>query len=274
MQLNTNMPALFAQRALQRHGMDVADSLRRLSSGLRISSARDDAAGVAISDGMDSQLRGMRQANRNINDGVSLLQTAEGALGTITEIFQRVRELAVQAASDTNNANDREAMQLEAASLILEAKRSVEGTNYNGIALLDGSFSSHLQIGANAGDLLQLGIPSIFRTEADGYDPGSIQLTSHDDATRALTFIDAQILHIDMVRARMGAMQNRLGYASANNDTMAENLAGSRSAILDTDFAAETARLTRSQILQQAAMAMLAQANSQPRLILELLRSL
>jgi len=274
MQLNTNTPALFAQRALERHGMDIADSLRRLSSGLRISSARDDAAGLAISDRMSAQLRGMQQANRNINDGISLLQTGEGALGTITDIFQRVRELAVQAASDTNNAQDRMAMQLEASALLLEAKRMVADTNYNGITLLDGSFSSHLQIGSNAGDLLQLGIPSIFHVNADGYNPTSIDLTSHADATKALTFLDEQILHIDMVRARMGAMQNRLGYASSNNSTMAENLAASRSAILDTDFAAETARLTRSQILQQAAMAMLAQANSQPRLILNLLRSI
>ncbi|MGB9991589.1 flagellin N-terminal helical domain-containing protein [Massilia sp. SM-13] len=270
----TNTPALFALRAIERHGMDVADSLRRLSSGLRMSSARDDAAGLAISERMGSQLRGMQQANRNINDGISLLQTGEGALGTITDIFQRVRELAVQAASDTNNAQDRMAIQLEASALLLEAKRMVEDTNYNGISLLDGSFSSHLQIGANAGDLLQLGIPSIFHVDADGYNPTSIDLTSHADATKALTFLDEQILHIDMVRARMGAMQNRLGYASSNNATMAENLAASRSAILDTDFAAETARLTRSQILQQAAMAMLAQANSQPRLILNLLRSI
>jgi len=238
----TNTPALFALRAIERHGMDVADSLRRLSSGLRMSSARDDAAGLAISERMGSQLRGMQQANRNINDGISLLQTGEGALGTITDIFQRVRELAVQAASDTNNAQDRMAIQLEASALLLEAKRMVEDTNYNGISLLDGSFSSHLQIGANAGDLLQLGIPSIFHVDADGYNPTSIDLTSHADATKALTFLDEQILHIDMVRARMGAMQNRLGYASSNNATMAENLAASRSAILDTDFAAETAQ--------------------------------
>src|SRR6218665_1443697 len=133
MQLNTNTPALFAQRALERHGMDVADSLRRLSSGLRINSARDDAAGLAISERMGAQLRGMQQANRNINDGISLLQTGGGALGTITEIFQGVRELAVQAANDTNNAQDRMAIQLEASALILEARRMVEDTSYNGI---------------------------------------------------------------------------------------------------------------------------------------------
>lgn len=274
MQLNTNPQSLFAQRALERHGMDVTASLQRLSSGLRLNAARDDAAGLAISERMTSQLRGLDQANRNISDGISLLQTAEGALGSITDIFQRVRELAVQAANDTNNAQDRASIQLEAWSLIVEAQRAVRESRFNGINLLDGSFSSNLQMGPRDEDALLLGIPFIFRKEPDGYSVGDIQLTSHADATKALAFIDAQILQIDMVRARLGAMQSRLDYASSNNATMMENLAASRSAIADTGFAAETARLTRSQILQQAAMAMLAQANSGPGMILQLLRRL
>ncbi|QGZ39957.1 flagellin [Pseudoduganella flava] len=267
MTLNTNVSSLFAQRALTRSGMDVTTSLQRLSSGLRINSAKDDAAGLAISERMTSRLRGLAQAGRNINDGISLTQTAESALGQIGDNFQRIRELAVQAANDTNNASDRRAIQLEADELVKENQRLVVDTRFNGMALLDGSFSGAIQASERAGDLLMFQIAAVFTHEDEDID-----MSDHAGATLALQYIDSKIDFIDIERARLGAMQNRLTYAYNNVSMTSENLAASRSRILDTDFAAEAANLTRAQILQQAGSAMLAQANSMPNQILQLLR--
>lgn len=267
MHLNTNVNSLFAQRALARAGMDVATSLQRLSSGLRINSAKDDAAGLAIAGRMTSRLRGLDQAGRNINDGISLAQTAEGALAQIGDNFQRIRELAVQAANDTNNHSDRAAIQLETDELVKENRRIVTDTRFNGIALLDGSFAGAIQVGDRAGDLLMFAIAAVFTHEDEAIDMGS-----HAGATAALTYIDSKIDFIGIERARLGAMQNRLTYAYNNTRVMAENLTASRSRIVDTDFAAEAATMTRAQILQQAASAMLSQANAMPNQILQLLR--
>ncbi|MCE3264801.1 MAG: flagellin FliC [Pseudoduganella sp.] len=241
--------------------------MQRLSSGLRINSAADDAAGLAIAERMSAELRGRRAASRNINDGVSMAQVAEGALGTVMENYQRIRELAVQAANDTYSANDRMAMQLEASALLLEIKRIAEDTNFNGIPLLGGGAVLQLQLGPREGDTLPLAVPALWSQEA-----GDISLLSHADATAALQQLDARMAAIANMRGMLGAAQNRLGYAATHNDIMAENLAAARSRIMDVDYAAETAELARRQILQQAAMAMLAQASAAPRLVLQLLR--
>lgn len=267
MTLNTNVASLFAQRALARAGSDVETSLRRLSSGLRINSAKDDAAGLAISSRMTSRMQGLTQAGRNINDGISLAQTAESGIGQLGDIFQRVRELAVQAANDTNNASDRAAIQTETNELMSESRRIASVTRFNGIALLDGSFNGSIQASERAGDLLTITISAMFTP-----DDEDIDMNSHDGATAALKFIDRKLEFFNLERARLGAVQNRLTYAYSNTSMTYENLASARSQILDTDFAAEAASLTRAQILMQAASAMLAQANSMPNQILTLLR--
>jgi flagellin len=265
--LNTNVNSLFAQRSLARAGADVSTAMQRLSSGRRINSAKDDPAGLAIAERMTAQLRGLSQAGRNINDGISLAQTAEGAIGQLGENYQRIRELAVQAANDTNNAGDRRAIQLEVNQLILENRRIVADTRFNGIALLDGSFAGSIQTSDRAGDTIDFSIDAmVTREDAD------IDMTSHAGATAALEFIDRKLEFLNTQRASLGAMQNRLGYAHDNAAMTAENLEAARSRILDTDYAAETAALARGLILQQVASAMLAQANSMPNLILQLLR--
>jgi flagellin len=265
--INTNVNALFAQRMLVRSGSDVETSLRRLSSGLRINSAKDDAAGLAIADRMTSRLRGLDQAGRTINDGISIAQTAESALGQIGDNFQRIRELAVQAANDTNNASDRRAIQTETDELVKENRRIVEDSRFNGLMLLDGSFKGAIQAGDKVGDLLTFTIPAVFTNEDEDIDMGD-----HAGATLALEYIDAKLGFLNTERARLGAVQERLSYAYENAASMREHLAESRSRIADTDFASEASSLTRAQILQQAGNAMLAQANSMPNQILQLLR--
>ncbi|MYN00615.1 flagellin FliC [Pseudoduganella sp. DS3] len=265
--INTNIDALRAALNMQRHSDAIAKSMQRLSSGLRINSAADDAAGLAIAERMTSELRGRRMAASNINDGISMAQVAEGALGSVMESYQRIRELAVQAASDTYNANDRMAMQLETSALLMEIKRVAEDTNFNGTRLLDGSAVVQLQLGPDDGDTLPLAVPALWSKEA-----GDISMMSHDDATAALKQVDARMAGIANMRAMLGATQNRLGYAAAHNDIMTENLAAARSRIMDVDYAAETAELARRQILHQAAIAMMSQATAGPRLVLQLLR--
>ena len=267
MRINTNVDALRVALNIQRHGDAIAKSLQRLSSGLRINSAADDAAGLAIAERMSAELRGRQAASRNIGDGISMAQVAEGALGSVMENYQRIRELAVQAASDTYNANDRMAMQLEASALLLEIKRTAEDTSFNGTRLLDGGAVVPLQLGPGDGDTLPLVVPAVWSREA-----GDISLLSHADATAALQQLDARMAGIANMRGMLGATQNRLGYAAAHNDLMAQNLAAARSRIMDVDYAWETAQLARHQILQQAAMAMMAQATAGPRLVLQLLR--
>ncbi|TWI61568.1 flagellin [Pseudoduganella lurida] len=263
----TNVNSLFAQRALARAGADTTTVLQRLSSGLRINSAKDDAAGLAISDRMTSRLRGLTQAGRNLNDGISLTQTAESAIGQLGDNFQRIRELAVQAANDTNNASDRDAIQQETNELVKENRRIVAVTRFNGIALLDGSFHGSIQASERAGDVIPIHIAAMFTAQEEDIDMGS-----HAGATAALKYIDGKLDFFNLQRASLGAMQNRLGRAYDNASNAFTNLSDARSRILDTDYAAEAATLTRSQILQQAASAMLAQANSMPNQILTLLR--
>jgi flagellin len=265
--LNTNVDSLFVQRALARSTAEATTAIQRLSSGLRINSARDDPAGLAIAQRMSAQLRGLSQAGRNLNDGISVAQTAEGAIGELGNNYQRIRELAVQAANDTNNVNDRLAIQIEANQLILENRRIVAETRFNGIALLDGSYAGAIQASDRAGDTIDFTIgAAVTREDAD------IDMSSHAGATSALQYLDRKLEAINQQRASLGAMQSRFTYAYSNAMMASENLAAARSRIMDTDYAAEASKLTRAQILQQAGFAMLAQANSMPRMILQLLR--
>jgi flagellin len=267
MVLNTNLNSLFAQRSLARAGADVATAMQRLSSGRRINAAKDDPAGLAIAERMTAQIRGLGQAGRNINDGISLAQTAEGAIGQLGDNYQRIRELAVQAANDTNNTEDRLAIQLETSQLILENRRIVADTRFNGMALLDGSFAGSIQASDRAGDTIGFTIAAMVT-----HEDADIDMRSHAGATAALQAVDRKLEFLNTQRASLGAMQNRLTYAYGNAAMAAENLEAARSRILDTDYAAETATLARGLILQQVATAMLAQANSMPNLILQLLR--
>ena len=380
--INTNIASLTAQRNLNVSQNSLNTSLQRLSSGLRINSAKDDAAGLAISERFTAQIRGLNQAARNANDGVSLAQTAEGALAEVTNNLQRIRELAVQSSNATNSQSDRDALQTEVTQLLNEIDRVADSTAFNGVKLLDGSFTAAVfQVGANAGDTITIASTTDANTAALGsvatnttaglsvaasgltgfataiaaggvtingtdigaiagagsaaeragqlvnainnvsqttgvgasYDGATGQLTLNsaasfiiagttNDATEAgfvnatfatvttatgidtltvsnfagaqsaIALIDSSLTEINSARATLGAVQNRFESVVRSVQTTAENLSASRSRIVDTDFAAETANLSRAQILQQAGTAMLAQANSLPQNVLALLQ--
>jgi len=377
--INTNVMSLNAQRNLTTSGSQLATALQRLSSGLRINSAKDDAAGLAITERMTSQIRGLNQAVRNANDGISLAQTAEGALGEIANNLQRIRELAVQASNASNSQSDREALNAEVQQLLAEIDRVANTTQFNNVKILDGSFTGQVfQVGANAGETISVGAIIDANTAAigsvdvakstinvssltdfntaiaaggltiNGVDIGAIDaassadhraqqlisainakyaetgvsaelsadgtqivltgagnieiagstndaavagwanddtiaaaptsgistlnVTTFGDAQTAIRQVDEALTQINSARADLGAVQNRFVSVVANLQTAAENLSASRSRILDADFAAETAALTRAQILQQAGTAILAQANAVPQNVLSLLR--
>jgi flagellin len=371
--INTNLMSLNAQRNLNASQGAMAVAVQRLSSGLRINSARDDAAGLAISERFSTQIRGLNQAARNANDAISLAQIAEGALGEITNNLQRIRELAVQAANASNSASDREALQKEVAQLQAEIQRVATQTEFNGTKLLDGSFlGQNFQVGANAGQLINVGsianaqtndlgngnfaanvsgaavstgavsgltingvtienvnitavnnanaqkladainkkmdqtgvyavangtgvqLQSIFAdkdtivggnvtnsglstTTVTAASGAAVQVEDLDVSTflgaqRAISIVDKALTTVNSARADLGAIQNRFSSVVSNLSTAAENMSASRSRIMDADYAAETAALTRAQILQQAGVAMLAQANAVPQNVLTLLR--
>lgn len=268
--INTNVMSLNAQRNLSSSSNDLGTSIQRLSTGLRINSAKDDAAGLAISERFTSQIRGLNQAVRNANDGISLAQTAEGAMVEVTNNLQRIRELAVQSANGTNSASDQDALQAEVTERLAEIDRIATQTDFNGTALLDGTFSAvDFQVGANAGDTIQ--ITAINDMQTAGLSVDAVDIGDGGDASAAITSIDAALATVNSDRAYLGAVQNRFESTIANLQTTSENLSASRSRIQDTDFAAETANLTRGQILQQAGTAMLAQANAAPQNVLSLL---
>ena len=380
--INTNVMSLNAQRNLSTSGSALATSLQRLSSGLRINSAKDDAAGLAISERFSTQIRGLNQAARNANDGISLSQTAEGAYGEIANNLQRIRELSVQSANATNSSTDRAALQSEVTQLLQEIDRVANQTSFNGVKLLDGSFTSAVfQVGANAGETVTVsglqdaniaalssvtsasgqssavtaidtltavgagalvingtdvgagigaagsasqrvgqvvdainnyssthGVNAAFDSATNrivltsnatlavtGTDTGvltgfdatgadgdataatttgitALSVASYGGASLAIQQVDSALTQVNTARASLGAIQNRFTSVVANLQTASENLSASRSRILDADFAAETAQLTRAQILQQAGTAILAQANSVPQNVLSLLR--
>lgn len=269
--INTNMASLNSQRALTRSQNSLNVSLQRLSSGLRINSAKDDAAGLAISERFTAQIRGLNQATRNANDAISLAQTGEGALQEVTTALQRIRELSVQSVNATNSAEDRVSLQEEVAQLQAEITR-VSGTEFNGVAIIGaGATSFAFQVGANAGDTITISTTNI--TTASGYasvvTAGTVSTVA--GASALITAVDTYLDSINGTRAELGAIQNRFEAVVRNSMNVAENLSASRSRIQDADFAMETANLTKAQILQQAGVAMLSQANAMPQSVLSLL---
>ena len=269
--INTNMQSLNSQRALTGSQSSLSTSMARLSSGLRVNSAKDDAAGLAIAERMNAQVKGMNVAARNANDGISLAQTAEGAMGKIGENLQRMRELAVQAANGTNGTSDWKAISAEFEALAAENTRVATGTKFNGLAVLDGSTATFtFQVGANT----TAGVDTIDVDMEDLSALGSASLTigSAANATAAITALDTDLDTVNGARATLGAAQNRFEAVVSNLQTSAENASAARGRIMDADFAAETANLSRAQILQQAGTAMLAQANQLPQNVLSLLR--
>jgi len=273
--INTNVMSLNSQRALGKSQMSMQTSLERLSSGLRINRAKDDAAGLAISERFSSQIRGLDQATRNASDGISLLQTAEGALSEVTNSLQRMRELAVQASNGTYNASDRDSLNDEYAALAAEIDRISQVTEFNNINLLGTAQSVSLQVGweNGANNVITVGLANISAAAASGVGSATLRaISTVTEAGSALVALDSVIDNMTSLRADFGAVQNRLESAVRNMDNVIENQSAARSRVLDADFARETANLTRTQILQQAGTAMLAQANSMPQGVLSLLR--
>ena len=252
-------------------------SLERLSTGLRINSAKDDAAGLAIGERFTSQVRGLNQAARNTNDAISLVQTAEGALKEVSSNLQRIRELAVQSVNATNSDSDRDALDGEVQQLLAEIDRVAAKTEFNGTALLDGTFAAQsFQVGANAGDTItitQIGSTGTAQLLSGGtFSTTVVGVSTVSDAVDAISNIDIALSEVNSSRASLGAYQNRFESVIASVQTTSENLSASRSRVVDADFAQETANLTKAQILQQSGIAMLSQANSVPQNVLALLQ--
>ncbi len=277
MVINTNVASINSQRQLTKTNNMLATSMERLSSGLRVNSAKDDAAGLAIANGMNSQIRGMGVATRNANDGISMAQTAEAAMGQMTETMQRMRDLSVQAANTgAVSSSDREKIQTEFKQLNDELSRIITNTEFNGKKILNGSLSGgiNFQVGANtaADNQIAISVANLSTTIADltAASVGSDALSA--GILSAIDIIDTAIADIDTARSKLGAVQNRFTTTISNLQSSIENQSAAKSRIMDTDFAAETAQLSRTQILQQAGTAMLSQANQAPQAVLGLLR--
>ncbi len=283
--INTNIISLNAQRNLAASQTSLSSSMQRLSSGMRVNSAKDDAAGMAISERMTAQIRGMTVAARNANDGISMAQTAEGALGKVSDAFQRMRELAVQAANATNADRDKDSLDKEFGELAKEIQRVLGGTTFNGLAILGSDARAQVfQVGANTGsnDAVSItttdmtanaDITAVAGTDNTGGTRAKIDKdASASDIKDVIDNIDTALDTINGERATLGASQSRFDSVISNLQISIENQSAARSRIVDTDFAAETANLSRAQILQQAGNAMIAQANQLPQQVMELLR--
>lgn len=322
--VNTNVSSLNAQRQLDKSASSLDTSFQRLSSGFRINSAKDDAAGLQISNRLTSQINGLNQGIRNANDGISLSQTAEGALDETTQMFQRIRTLAQQASNGSNTDEDRLAIQEEIRSLSSEVNRVAADTTFGGQNLLDGTYKASFQVGADAvqtigfsmqtvgttangansltasggftlsgiasvassvtgtagtslaslSDLSSIGSSAVVGssfTYTGVFQAGSVSVSSQSNAQRVMAGMDALIAVVDKKRAELGAVQNRFSSSIRNQSNVSENLSAAQSRIRDTDFAAETASLTKMQILQQASSSILSQANQRPQVALSLL---
>ncbi|WP_195908066.1 flagellin [Nostocoides sp. HKS02] len=272
LQINTNVAAMNAYRNLSSTQGSMATSLERLSSGLRINRAADDAAGLAISEKLRAQTNGLNQATSNAQDAISLVQTAEGALNETHSILQRMRQLSVQSANDTNTSDDRAAIQKEVTALNGELDRIASTTQFNGQNLLDGTGgtagSFTFQIGANNGQTVSV---AFAKADTTTLGTNALDVTTQAGAASALTAVDAAIKTVSGDRADLGAVQNRLQHTINSLNVASENSAAAESRIRDTDMAKEMTSFTRSQILQQAGVSMLAQANSAPQSVLKLL---
>ena len=301
MYINTNVSSLNAQRNMTNSTKSLDTSYTRLASGLRINSAKDDAAGLQISNRLTSQINGLDQGNRNANDGISLAQTAEGAMDEVTGMLQRMRTLAQQSANGSNSAKDREALQKEVDQLGAEINRVSTATTFAGTKLLDGSFGGTFQVGADANQTISFSL-----SQADGFSisgiaaaagttisvlnaattlttvaissiftsgsAGGISISTQSKAQEVLAAADAMLGVVDSKRAELGAVQNRLDSTIRNQANISENVSAARSRIRDADFAIETANMTKQNILQQAASSILSQANQRPQSALSLLQ--
>ncbi|HTG37592.1 flagellin [Sphingomonas sp.] len=269
--IGTNIGSLRAANASATANQSLNTAMERLSTGKRINSAKDDAAGLAISTSMTSQIRGMNQGIRNANDGISMAQTAEGALGEVTNMLQRVRELAVQSASGTYDAGDRTNLQAEVTELTSQITDILDNTEFNGVKLFDGTAGTagvvSIQTGANATDVVELSLTDLDLSAATAAD-----VSTAAGATAALALVDTALGTVSTNRASLGASQNRLQSVVNNLTNNATNLTDARSRIEDADFSAETMQLAKSQILSQASTAMLAQANQSQQGVLSLLQ--
>ena len=298
--VNTNVSSLNAQRNLSNSAKALDTSYTRLASGLRINSAKDDAAGLQISNRLTTQINGLDQGNRNANDGISVAQTAEGAMDEITSMLQRMRTLAQQASNGSNNADDRVALQQEYNQLKTEVNRVAADTTFGGQKLLNGTYKGSFQVGADAGQTISFkmtsaftlsGIASASKTHGTiaagaGAEPYTVatgvagavtftdvtSITTASKAELAMANMDALIQVVDSKRAELGAVQNRLDSTVRNQANVSENLSAARSRVRDADFATETANMTKQNILQQAASSILSQANQRPQSALSLLR--
>jgi flagellin len=273
LRVNTNIASINAQRNLSRVTDLLQASFRRLSTGLRIATAADDAAGLAISERLRSQVASLDQAKRNANDGVSMVQTGEGALNEVSNLLTRLRELAVQSNNGTVSGNDRDTLQQEFSSLVSEIDRIAQSTDFNGIKLLDGTQASvtfQVGIGTTAGvDTLSVNLDS---ARAADLSIATLDIGATGDASAAISAVDSAIDQVSGMRGRFGAVQNRLDSTVSNLAMTSENLSAAESRIRDVDVAYETAQMTKYQILQQAAVAVLGQANALPQAALQLLR--
>jgi len=279
--INTNISASITQNALSKNERAMAKTMEQLSTGKRVNSAADDAAGLAIVSRMTSQITGLKQAVRNANDAISMIQTADGALIEVTNLLQRMREIAVQAVSDTNTATDRDYLNLEFKQLRAEVERIADNTQWNGENVLDGSGGASsdgaytFQIGANASQTVSITIADFQLDQTDGLGANDISGINVDTAalaTTALGKLDTAIESVSSERATMGSVMNRLEHAADNLTNVATNAEASRSRVEDADYAAATTELARTQIIAQAATAMLAQANQVGQNVLSLLK--
>ncbi|UNP87327.1 flagellin [Aeromonas encheleia] len=282
--INTNTSSLNAQRNLMNTTKSLDTSYTRLASGLRINSAKDDAAGLQISNRLTSQVNGLDQGNRNANDGISLAQTAEGAMDEVTGMLQRMRTLAQQSANGSNSAKDRQALQKEVDQLGSEINRISQDTTFAGTKLLDGTYAGNFQVGADANQTIGFSL-----SQTDGFSisgiaaaagstaatvfatASGINIGTQSQAQDVLANVDAMLGVVDGKRAELGAVQNRLDSTIRNQSNISENVSAARSRIRDADFATETANMTKQNILQQAASSILAQANQRPQSALSLL---
>jgi flagellin len=272
--INTNVMSLNSQRNLNMSQNSLATSMQRLSSGLRVNSARDDAAGLAVAERMNTQVRGAAVAVRNANDGISLLQTVEGALSRVADNLQRMREIAVQSANEgVIGSIDRGFLQQEVTQLQLEIARIVDNSKFNGVLLFDSSFPDPVtfQVGPDSTDTIDISTTSFNMTTLNTY--ASADITDPDASRNLMDQIDADLAVVNSARASSGAAQSRFEAIVVQLQVYGENTSSARGRIMDADYAVETANLARAQILQQAGSAMLAQANAQPQMVLQLLRA-
>lgn len=273
--VNTNISALSTQNALTATARSLDSSMAQLSTGLRINSASDDAAGLAIGNKLSTRAASLDMAVRNANDGISMLQTADGATSEMTNMLIRMRELAIQSGNDTNSQSDRDALQLEFLSLQTQIGDTISNTSWNGMKLLDGGVGGgtvKFQVGASSDDSISLPLTTMNSSDVSAALAASVKIDSQSDATTALGLIDDAIAQIDGERTEWGALMNRLTYAADNASNVSLNLRASQSQIMDADYAQATADMARALILDQAGKAMLSQANQQPMYVLALLR--